>query len=316
MKKLGERRNKIDLEKERDDIVEFGLQLFDLFSNLDALRLFLYAYDGLESSKKAMKELGLTPKRYYSRLRELVEIGVLEKSGGKYQYTPLGKAIYQLGYYLLDVLRNKEKLKLIGELMETSLLETDEMNRVLGILSRESEGLELILKAIIGDEKIGIVEKIIDYDELSNKLAEDIESAQHSVYLASRYLDARVSEACIKALRRNIRLRVLLSKETFDKLNMLKLFLSPKSLKIMMEIFSSGDITIEEIVKESEFPYSFCIIDDRICYFEFPSIIKGSFSIAFKVLDERVAKRFSNLFDDLWEKSNKRNIFSFLRNER
>ena len=303
--------NRIDLENTREDIIRFGLQLFDIFSNLDTLRIFLYAYDGIRSSKRAMEELGLTPKRYYSRLRELIEMGVLKKGEEGYEYTPLGKALYQLGYYLLDVLKNRERLKLIGELMKSNLLDLHEIEQILEIISGESEGLELVLRSLYREGKMGSVERIGSYDELVDRLVRDIESAKKSINLASRYIDARVVEACTKAIRKGIEFKVILSKGNLSsKLNRLKLLLSPSILKIMMKMLSS-DIEIDKFIREGEIPYSFCIIDGRTCFFELPSIVEGEFSIAFRVVDEGVAKRFNRLFHKLWNKTNMKMMLNF-----
>lgn len=303
--------NRIDLENTREDIIRFGLQLFDIFSNLDTLRIFLYAYDGIRNSKRAMEELGLTPKRYYSRLRELVEMGVLKKGEEGYEYTPLGKALYQLGYYLLDVLKNRERLKLIGELMKSDLLDFHETKQILEIISGESEGLELVLRSLYREGKMGSVERIGSYDELVDQLVRDIESAEKSINLASRYIDVRVVEACTKAMRRGIEFKVILSKGNLSsKFNKLKLLLSPSILKMMMKIISSN-IAIDKFIREGEIPYSFCIIDGRTCFFELPSIVEGEFSIAFRVVDEGVAGRFKKLFHKLWNKTNTKMMLNF-----
>ena len=57
-----------------DETLEQGLRLFSVFSNEDAIRLFLYAERGIASSTKVMKDLGLTQKRFYSRLKGLLVI--------------------------------------------------------------------------------------------------------------------------------------------------------------------------------------------------------------------------------------------------
>jgi len=302
------KRNKIELNDADENIVQFGLDLFNIFSNQDTLKIFLYAEDGIESSKRAMKELRLTPKRYYSRLGELVKMGILEKDGKIYRYTPLGQALYQLGYYFYDILKNKDKLRFIGEVITSNVLKPYEIKKVMDIVSEDSEGLEIVLKSLINRDRIEIVEKIDDYEELVNKLVSDIDSAQKSVYLASRYLDLRVVEASCKAQKRGIDMKGLLSKELlFNKINLIKFLLFPTILKLVFEIFSTND----HLVREYDIPYSFCIIDELICYFELPSI-DGDFSIAFRVIDKKLARKFNKIFFNLWDKSDIKGVFDFL----
>ncbi|MBA7479749.1 hypothetical protein ES707_15185 [subsurface metagenome] len=66
------------------------VKLFKVLSKPDALRLFLHTSEGIESSTYAMEELNLTSKKYYARLKELVEIGLMQGSGGSYTQTPFG----------------------------------------------------------------------------------------------------------------------------------------------------------------------------------------------------------------------------------
>jgi len=293
---------RLDLQNMREEILQYGLKLFDIFSNLDALKIFLYAQNGIENSKRVMKELELTPKRYYTRLKELMEIGVLERGGKGYRYTPFGEALYQLGYYLYNVLEHKEKLKLIGDLRDSKILEPHEMERVLEIFSEDSEGLELVLKSLGMIDETENIEKIDNFDKLAERLAEDIKFAEDYIYLASRYLDMRVIEACMKAMKRKVEVKVLLSEEHLsNKLNKLRFLLTPILLKMAIEIISS--FKIQNFLRKRKISYSFCIIDEKICLFEFPPFMEGNFSIAFRVVDKYIAEKFKEYFEELWNKT-------------
>jgi len=59
----------------------------------DALGVFLLAGEGIESSTYAIEELNLTPKTYNSRLRELVDVGSVSKTGNAYRQTPFARAL-------------------------------------------------------------------------------------------------------------------------------------------------------------------------------------------------------------------------------
>ncbi len=68
--------------------------LFKVLSKPNALIIFRHTVDGIKSSTYAIEELDLTPKRYYARLRELVDIGLVRKLDSGYGQTALGKLIY------------------------------------------------------------------------------------------------------------------------------------------------------------------------------------------------------------------------------
>jgi len=295
---LEDMRNKIDLDELDEETIELGLKLFSIFSNFDTLRLFLHARKGIKNSKKVMEELNLTPKRYYTRLKELTKIGILEKNDGIYRYTPLGKILYQLGYYFLNILQNKNYLTLLENLLKLNLSEI-EREKIFEVFSDRFIGLTLVLRSWDKDTKI---EKIYNFNDLVEKLVNDIESSKDSIFLASRYLDLKVIEACIRAIKRGIKFMGITSGENFKKLRDLSIFITPKLLKILLKILSQN--TIIELVREIDVPYSFCIIDHKYCYFEFPQI-KNEFTIAFRIIDEDIGKKFENLFFDLWNKGSR-----------
>ena len=53
-------------------------EILAALANEDAIKIFLTARRGIEKSTKTIQELGLTQKRYYSRLKELMEAGLVE----------------------------------------------------------------------------------------------------------------------------------------------------------------------------------------------------------------------------------------------
>jgi hypothetical protein len=62
----------------------------------------------------------------------------------------------------------------------------------------------------------------------------------------------------------------------------------------------SKENKVEDILREIELSFSFCIIDGSECFFEFPSV-GGEFSIAFKLKDNETSKKFTQLFNSTWE---------------
>ena len=71
-------------------------EIIDALSHEDAIKIFIYAKDGITNSTMAIKKLGLTQKRYYTRLKQLLEAGLLEKREDGYWHTVLGNILYQL----------------------------------------------------------------------------------------------------------------------------------------------------------------------------------------------------------------------------
>lgn len=99
---------------------EFLSQLTGIFSVLsknDALTIFITSYEGIKSVLDAPVKLGLTKKQYYTRLKQLVDLGLIVKHNESYVQTALGKIVYQrhvLG--LTKSIKNSKYLQIIDTL--------------------------------------------------------------------------------------------------------------------------------------------------------------------------------------------------------
>jgi len=285
------------------DAITQCVRLFSAFSSEDAIRIFLYAENGIASSTQAIRDLGLTQKRYYSRLKGLIDIGLIKKVKGDYLYTPMGKMMHKLGLSLIGVLENKERIDILYELSNAGALSTDERSRIRNLIASNSD-IGPLLSSMITGASPGEIEMIQDYGDLAKKLVEEIGQAKKTVLLASNYVEASVVEAQMKAHRRGVEFKVLLSRETMSKrMTKLKLLLSPKIFLNLME-FSKSMKNNDDWFREGDIAFSFCIIDGCKCYFELPPV-ESEFSIAFYLRDEIISQRFSVLFDKFWVQSGK-----------
>ena len=294
------------------ETLEQCIDIFSTFANLDTIQIFMLATKGISNSKKAIKDLGLTPKRYYSRLKELVDSGVLEKVNGVYMYTPVGELLHSLGLSLINLVNNKQKIGLLMNLSKSNAFSDEERQKISSMIFGKN-GMGVAFGSMVQGLPQEKIEKISDYKTLVETLAHDIASSKKSVLLASRYFDLWVVDECLKAQERGNELKVLLSKETMSKkTNMLRMMLSPRILGKILEM-SNGKNHINEIVREIELPFSFCIIDGSKCFFEFPSV-GGEFSIAFKLNDEKTSTKFTQLFNSTWKSQDVNKTPTLLKN--
>ena len=286
------------LQETSPETLERCIDIFSTFANLDTMQIFMLAEKGISNSNKAIKDLGLTPKRYYSRLKELVDSDLLEKVNGVYMYTPVGELLHTLGLSLLNLIDNKQKIGLLMDLSKSDAFSADERQQINSMILGKDHTGSLFGSILPGlpHEKI---EKISTYKSLVETLAHDVASSKKSILLASRYFDLWVIDECLKARERGNELRVLISKETISKkMNMLRMMLSPRILLKVIEM-SNGN-NVNDVLREIDLSFSFCIIDGRKCFFEFPSV-GGEFSIAFKLDDGETSTKFTQLFNSVWE---------------
>jgi len=289
-----------DMFEVSDAIIEQGVHLFNVFSSEDAVRIFLYAEKGISSSTQAIKDLGLTQKRYYSRLKGLIDIGLIEKVEGVYRYTAFGKVVHKLGIYLIGVLNNIDRIKLLDNLTKTERLSSSEKDRIVEIISDETGELRALLSSVLDKRQLGELRHLETFEKLVEKVVKEMETAQRSVLIATKYLDVRVMEASLRTIERGVMLRCLFSKDQLSsKLSKLKLMLSPK-IMISLLAFLESSPDLNETLREVDLPFSFVIIDDYKCFFEFPSI-GGEFAIAFYLTNKDTSRKFSQLFNKLWD---------------
>ncbi len=98
IKRLGQRKA-LPKELLQDfDILNGFLALFSTLSKTDNLKMFLSTKSGLKYNKRTLDSLDLTRKRYYKALKQLKDLGLIEKSrdsGGIYSFTRFGMTVFQ-----------------------------------------------------------------------------------------------------------------------------------------------------------------------------------------------------------------------------
>lgn|SRR5574341_312163 len=119
----------------RTEIIRNACKLFLVLSKQDALHLFIRAKDGLYSNKDSPTLNNLTRKQYYTRLRNLVEVGLVKKDGDSYTHTTFGSLIYQ-NYLaiMLHGVKNLKHIQMIDALKETQALSNDDVTNLMNVV--------------------------------------------------------------------------------------------------------------------------------------------------------------------------------------
>ena len=279
-------------------------ELFTVLSNVDAIRIFLYAQKGITNSTHAIKDLNLTPKRFYSRLKELIDTGIIIKEEGKYSLTPKGFVLSKIGYTIFEVLNNKDRIELILNLSKSKSLTVEERVKVNNLLLENSE-ISKIIGPIVNGLSYGKVETISTYEVLVSRLNEEVMNSKKAVRIATTYFEPLTLDTAVKTIQSGVLMQCLMSKKTMSKkITKLRMLLSPKSILSMLDLLkASGDIN--RVYREVEVPFSYAILDGERCFFEFPQIGDEDFSIAFYLIDRNVADKFQKYFDITWKENDK-----------
>jgi len=204
----------------------------------------------MKSSKDAIRTLGLTQKRYYTRLKILLDANLISKADGEYCHTALGKYSYDLKEKIGPVLDNKERLKLIDRIGQAGSLSPEEAQRIAEILSIDD---------LIGHQVDQA--KIVDmFDTAVNNVIKYIDKATRYIHFASKYMDIRVNQACMNTMERGIETYFIIGNpdQFKNSLNVITPIMGdPSYFRIIMQNLGSHDMNIRFI----DLPYTFVIVD-------------------------------------------------------
>ena len=288
------------------------VRILDALGHEDALAIFMYTERGINSSKLAIEELGLTQKRFYSRLKELIEVGLVEKSEGEYRYTTFGNIFYKIGFSLLEMLENREQIELLEKIRVSSSLPNSEVDKIHSVVSKSFRDMSGLFDMVFLSGKQRKVEVLSSYERLVERIVEEIKVSKEEILLATRYIDNKVIDSMFKAQTRSIKSKVIMAKENLeDKVNKLQLMLSPGIVMSLLEYLNDPDL--DDLARDGNVPFSFCIMDGRHCFFELPSMGNHDFSIAFFVDDEEIGERFTKMFNSLWESAEAKSVPKFFQ---
>jgi predicted transcriptional regulator len=288
------------------------VRILDALGHEDALAIFMYVEKGINSSKVAIEELGLTQKRFYSRLKELIEVGLVEKNEGTYRYTTFGSIFFKIGFSLLEMLDNREQIELLEKIRVSSSLPNSEVDKIQSVVSKSFRDMSGLFDMVFLSGKQRKVEVLASYERLVERIVEEIKASKEEILLATRYIDNKVVDSLFKAMNRGVNTKGIIAKENLeDRFNKLELMLSPSLMLSIVQYFS--DPEIGDSIRDGNVPFSFCIMDGRHCFFELPSMGNHDFSISFFVDDEEIGKKFTKMFNALWEISEAKTIPKFFQ---
>src|SRR5215210_84751 len=96
---------------------ESTTKLLSVLSKKNNLMLFMSAKNGLLADSSSPHNAGLSKKIYYTSLKQLINSGLVIKTGGKYLHTSLGSVIYEAHILkLTEQMRDTKHLRMIDTL--------------------------------------------------------------------------------------------------------------------------------------------------------------------------------------------------------
>ncbi len=281
-------------------------EILTALANEDAIKIFMTAKRGIEKSTKAIRELGLTQKRYYTRLKELMEADLIEKRDSGYRHTTTGMICYTLGKSFNSALDQRDRLDLVDRLRRSKSISQEETKQILQAISPRN----LISSLEVG-ELIHPVRMIEECEPLVSELITRIDSAEERIYLAAFDPDVRVMEALIKAVQRKVDLSLLTgeSQKLSERIQILRVILNPGIARVVLDLLQKQELK----VKNGEVPFNFCVIDETFVLIELSNPFTNGFQVGFALESNYVCQKLIKTFNSLYQKAEEDPLVTILK---
>jgi hypothetical protein len=299
--------------------VKDSVKLLSILSRRDNLIIFMLADSdsndkGLEAKSSTIEKTGISKKVYYTRLKQLINAGLVEKSDGAYKHTTLGKIIYQkhiLG--LIEELKNIKQMKMVDILTHTKQFSEDEIANFIRMVT----GGKISIPTGSNTSLVKI-EFVWTYEDMVSAMVERIQFCKNEILLASRYLNEIIINSILrKANSSEIDVKVLtdssLVKQYFEaEGKSLKLRDNDKNAGERMNVVSNPWYPGKVSRRIANIPFSMIILDDKEIGIEVVNWNdpKNFHGVIFIKGDEYTLKIMKGLYYEIWANAS----FSYTNN--
>ncbi len=274
-------------------------EVLSVLSKNDALTIFLMANEGIKSELDTPTKIGLTKKQYYTRLKQLVDLGLVIKHNESYTQTAFGKIVYQKHIIgLTNQIKNSKYLQMVDVLKADSKFnDSDIMEFIAKVEPQVSSDLE-------PSRKTSTV--ISSYEDMVRKILEMTEFAQNEILLVTRFQNELIINSILKKASSGVNVKILadtnLVENYFEKEISVK---SDKNKKEREDVISNPYYPSRIDRRYVQVPFCIMIVDNKHVGLEMVDLNESrKFKMAIFEEDVNLSSSMTRLFNDLWEKSN------------
>ncbi len=274
---------------------ESTTKLLSVLSKKNNLMLFMSAKNGLLADSSSPHNAGLSKKIYYTSLKQLINSGLVIKTGGKYLHTSLGSVIYEAHILkLTEQMRNTKQLQMIDTLKYSGgFSDTDIenfMNKLTGV--RKST-----------PDVPAKIEMVWTYEDLVSAIVERTEFCRNEILLASRYFNEIIINSILRKAKIGLDVKVIAEKslvtQFFEQNN--HMILNDKNSLERSNVVGNPWYPGKIDRQVGNVPFSIIIFDRKEVGIEFidanePKIFKGAIFIR----DEQTSKVMMEYFQKMW----------------
>jgi len=179
-------------------------QVFSILADRHSLNILKMAYSGFKAAGTSYVG-NISKKQFYVRLKRLRAAGFIEKRNSVYRTTTFGSLIYNGNVKALEeILPNYWTLKAVDLLKSKDDFPLDQKEKVVDEIIKSST-----LRNIVNATHLSGFSVIKDYNRLVIEVIKLMESAQHEVYMASRYHDPHFAKLMFKKVSEGVTMHML-----------------------------------------------------------------------------------------------------------
>jgi hypothetical protein len=259
---------------------------------------------GLEANSSTLRKLGLSRRVYYTRLKQLINAGLIEKSDHVYRHTTLGNIIYKNHILaMMEHLKNTKQMKMVDTLKHTNQFSEEEIANFVSKIAGWSNDIDASPSPIK-------VESIWTYQDMVSAIVERVEFCNKEILLASRYLNEIIINSILrKANSSRINVKVLtdstLVKQYFEveDLRLKPNLEKDKNVTERMNVVSNPWYPGRVDRKIGKIPFSMIILDHKEVGLEIVNWNdpRNFYGVIFVKGDQATLKAMQDVYYEMWD---------------
>lgn len=271
-------------------------EVLSVLSKFDAFEIFVLAKNGVKSELDTPHKIGLTKKQYYTRLKQLCELGLTAKNGSSYVHTAFGSLVYDKHVVgLLNTVNNMKELEMVDLLKKSSKFDSQEISSFLTKIGLNDDG---------GSESKSL--KIItSYEEMVTKAIEIIDFAQSEIILMTRYPNELIVNSMLKKASMGVSVKVLVDINMVDNYISKagnKMTVSDKNTSERNQVVVNPFYPVKIERRYGKVPFSLLMTDDSHIGMEIiDKHNPDKYNLSIYADNSKVGLQIKDVFSDLWK---------------
>ncbi len=274
--------------------------VLSVLSKEDGLTIFLSTKNGLVSELDTPQKIGLTKKQYYTRIKQLFDLGLVTKTGDQYVHTALGNIVYQKHILsLVNSIALSKEFEMIDALRQTSKFGNDEIMNFVAKLSPEKDVYGLVGAAS------AFFSVASTFDDMVRKVLELVEFAEKEILLVTRFPNELIINAILKRFDMGIQTRIITDihmAEQYFKSEKDKIGINDKNKTERVNVVANPFYPSRIERRYAKTPFCMMIVDGAKIGLEIVNNYEPErFKTAIFGNDENLCTEMKRQFDNLWK---------------